>query len=1275
MSKVKRIFLLSVIAIILMQTSLYNVIYAFEYQIQEPPSMVKVEPRNEDEPPIGYNEFDRHYIDLTWNVNYPQYATNGFLNFYLREITKPYRPTKARTLKEGNVSGNINNYRLKELDSGTIYYVDMTAYHTYVVDNSTFSSPESAPSNRVKVMTDIDINAYSYGTNQIKIEWDDVWNSGGRIDYKLYVSENSSFTNTPPIFIGQAQIGQDRPVTVNEATGKLEYIHTVRDPGRVYYIRIEPDIQEVELRKSTYTRTVTVSSFILVRTTKMSTTTDGVIWRMEWSPVVTGLSDENIKVVYHVYRGSVDSNALPQYMSAVDGTNFFVTLPHGDSQNYFIIRAIVTRNGEDLYRGIRIESDRIIVGEQEVSSRPVSPEIVNLFERVQGDTIISYEDELKPHSATVLWRVPKRADGQTDMDVLYDIWLIDDPNLIDNPPARTHIAKDARMGSENYIFNGNNLVGYKYKIEGLTPNNTYYLKIVAKKQFVEYVNDVLQPVVYNSDPAYKVIITPAEGPIDQPQVPARPPLTVKKDAEGMDMITHNSVTIQLKNLWYEKYDHQANRWDYIRTEKLNEHDEPPFDPLTEEVDDFNYRMVSYDSGVTIDVGCLNFTEGMSYEVLNTALANKIINFPTTPNDPLEDPKLNPNNRRHNIDITLTNLMPNTMYIIWVRASRLSVNLTSGPSDPIIITTKPVIVPPIEQPIVPSFNYNLASDKYIDLGWEFVPGYNYYIKYGLEDNINRAIGNIEIKPEDLYDSIYYRVRDLQPDKLYYFWIQAESVNQGGETKKSDWSDSYSVRTLKYIPPRTPIGFGIKNSSDAITKDSIAYEWMQEESMEYIIELSRSLDYTESTEYIVGKGFEYTVSGLLSNHRYYARLYAFDPTTNLRSPPTQTITVRTKTSSDDYDSDQEIDDQITGDYVEKDEVIVNGVWNVRITGVNGDRFIESLRHDKRLDYRIDLTNPPDKYKKVNILISDRVFMALTRFGKNIIFETDDKSVIIRPGVITSEISNPLIRRTSRVDYEISISKPEGFKTDAKNMVFKKEVGKIEIGAVDGGTLLPFNTLLKPLKVVVKYNESGWYREGKTSGFVYDPNTSLWDKLNTFAVYYVDWLSGEVLFESIKTGNMTIAEIGRDFFDDIYYHRFETSINNVASLYQLKGVRGRIFQPDIYASLSDTVRFMFDVLNYDYNQSFMVDAVKTGLVKREDAHNPNRNCTVKEAYHMIIRVYEIKTGQMLDNTTRTGFIRQNGMSVVRNGVIVPQSEIITRGEVMALIEKILIYTGELE
>jgi len=531
--------------------------------------------------------------DLKWDVSFPSFAISKYLNIYTQEIPKSYRIAKPRSVKAKDVSGNSNSYRLKELNSGTIYYIDATASYTYVEDSKLYRSAESAASNRVKVLTEIDISAYAVSTNKIKIEWDDVWNTDGRIGYKLYICP-------------------DKPVKVNESTGKLEYIHTARDPGRVYYIRIEPDVNDAELKKNQYSKTVIVSSYILVRTTKIASTESGVIWKLEWSPVVTSLSDSNVKVSYQIYRGQIDSTDLAQYMASVDGTEFFVTLPPGEVEHYFIIRAIVTKDGLDVYEGIRIESERIIVREHETPSYPAAPVLVDKFEKSPGETIISYDEELKPNSATILWKVPTRGDGQIDTDIMYDIWLVDDPNLIDNPPEGRKIASNISMGSSNYVISGDTVIGYKYVVSNLTPNSTYYFKIVAKK-----VDDILQNVEYVSDPAVKVIITPAGEPINQPNVPAKPPLKVKKDLNGQYMVTESTVTIQLKK-------------------KLHYDDVPPFDPLTSVVDDVYYRKVTYDSGIVKACHMKSFT----------------IFLPVDPNDPWENPDLNPDGKKHNVDITI-----------------------------------------------------------------------------------------------------------------------------------------------------------------------------------------------------------------------------------------------------------------------------------------------------------------------------------------------------------------------------------------------------------------------------------------------------------------------------------------------------------------------------------------------------------------------------------------------------------------------------------------------
>ncbi len=1285
--------------------------YAAEYEIQKPPERLRVD--YGDGKGIGYNQYDGYYVDLAWD--YPSGfivpgSINTYLNIYRQEVPKQYQQSTGRRLAEGGILVerqtplSPTGYRVKGLKSGTVYYMDVTAYYRYYENEETRSSIESNASNRVKVMTDIDIKAYSEGINKIRIEWDDVWNSNGRIGYRLYVSDSNSFNNTAPIYIDSANIGPGKPVQVNEEEGKLVYTHSVSEPGRVYYVKVVPVINDEELKDYPQeSPTVAVSSFILVRTDKVSSSADGTIWRLNWTPVYAGLSDR-IDVKYEIYRGDTRSNELPTRIQTVSNTSMFVVLEPGEeSYIYFIIRAVVTRkdNGQPFYPGIEITSDRIMVKDHEVGAFPPMPELVA---QLAGEV-----SEVKPESAVVLWKAPLKVTGEVDYDVTYNVWLVDDPNILDDeirlgePVSWDFVNGSGSVSAGELTFNfstvrsGSKVLGCKLEIEGLEQNSTYYLRIIAKKSFLEYVNDEPAYVEYPSQPALKVIVTPPKGSIDRPVTPPKPPLRLKRTPDGNFAVTDTTAVIQIEKRWYEKYNVETNKWDYLNTRKESRTDPDPEYPISteEELEEHKneYRRMEYDDGVTIDVYYVKYEEDMDYSKLyddSVYKAVKISGFPVVTNDEFEDPELNyPDKKeKRNVDIKVEGLEPNTTYVMWVKAVRQDANPPeSDPSDPIIVTTNAVEVHPIETPTVPSLSVNNVGDTYVDLVWDYNYNYNYYIKYGTVEDISRASEDIKV---DLQGKNYYRVEGLEKNTVYYFWIRAEYVSPEGEVRSSDYSDPCSARTLPDIPPARPQGFGIKTAPDAVTKNSITYEWIQEEGLEYILEIADNPNYNNSREINTGQVSEYTVGNLVSNMRYYARLYAYDPAKGLRSEPTDTVSVRTRRSTDDYDSDEDVEDVISGDFVVKDPVIIDGTWHIKIIGINADRFIEHIRNDNRIDYRINLTNLPDKVERVRLTISSKVFHAMTKLGENLNISIPDRQFIIRPGTFDVERIRREIGGTGDYNIEITIELESDRKVD-KNINPKTVVTGLRIAAIAGGNKTAVDSLDKPLKVLYAYTGKNWYNYGVTSAYLYSENAGYWKMIELSSLYNADTDERYVVFEIVNTGDFVIAEHKGDYFDDIKNHWARNSINNVASVYSLKSVPGRNFDPDSFITVGDAVKFMLDILDYDYGNNYMALAEKSGIIISAGSAKPGSVCIREQLVAMVVRVYEIKTGSMAKASSgaeifkdmnevssalkqRIRFAAENGIITSRYSNTFGPKDPVQRGEAMVLIEKLLVYLGEL-
>ncbi|MHB8064054.1 MAG: fibronectin type III domain-containing protein [Ruminiclostridium sp.] len=1335
--KTKRM-LAAVLALTLFVTS-YSTkgVSAADIPIQPAPSNLAITPLNPNtQPPIGYSASDGgesgYYADMGWEVANPNLQGISFagkyVNIYLEESARGYRAARTSVIKD--MPGDTTPIRMRNLKSGTVYKANAKAYYEYTdgVTTNRIKSPESASSNTVKFLTDINLQCLTMGTDKIKIIWDDVWNEGKRISYKLYISQNKDFTNTFPIYINEDQISEEGPVILNRTDGTLEYVHNVSDSGRVFYVKIVPEISDTEIIRSVESQSVLTSTYILVKTTRMSTTNDGsIIWRLDWSPVVTGISSSNIKVKYYINK--YNANNVPETMFVEDSTTTFITVPPNEPESSYMIRAEVTQNGLPYYPpNVTIISDKVTLKEDEVSSTPARPELVPEFKDLGGigDVIISYEDildadgnvvtkgELGKDTATVLWRVPHKGDGTIDANVLYDIWLIEDPNTIDTPAAETKIESAFIPKESNYVRDvkdNNNIIGYKYKLEGLLPNHTYYFKIVAKKVFTEEVDGIIQNIERISTPALKVIITLSGGAIDTPLLPSNPPLKIREEPNGKKVITATSVTIQTKNRWYEKFNSATGKWSYVKADKdsLTDTDElynpidippdmPPIPPNTD-----RYRRVSYQDGVSLYVGCVEYVEGIDITKIDTYKLEKV---PTLANDDSENPELNaPENSssttggaitpsKHNVVIPINELKPNTTYILWVRAARDGdPTLFSDVSNPLIFTTLPSPAQIVEKPVVPTFNYTFVADTYVDLGWNYKDGVTYYIKYGTVDDPSKAGNTVTVTTSQIKESgvDYLRIPGLKANTQYYFWIQAEAFSEDQSvSKKSDWSDSLPLRTLKDIPPATPRGFGVKNTADAVTKNSVTFEWIKEPNLEYILEVAGGVDYKDLTEYKAGAVSEFKVEGLKSNFRYFARLYAYDPAKKLTSLPTQSVSVRTLRSSDDYDSDQDVNNVISGEFIDKATTVVNGTWVIKIVGVNADRLIEVMNTDNKLDYTVDVSKPPSAAKYISIYVSKKVFDKLEQLKENIAFKTSTVAYNFKAGILSNYANTADTRKEQIYLFSITLS-PQQPAANANELLLRQPLAEMGATLDTGASNIPISEFAKPLVVKYPYSLQKDYVEGKTSGYIYNTIISNWEKQTSSNQYDVDNNSGIISIQSQTPGLFGVADRTNNLFDDIYGHEYETSIINVALIHKLKSVTGRMFEPDKNVTIGEAIRLVFDTLDYSYGSEYMESAAKAGFTKLNKYSGTV--CTRQEAACLATVLYEKKSSTKAKGDTdsisnysdyakidkdilnKVTFAVENGFVPNVSSSKLNPTEPVTRGELMYMLEKALALAGELE
>ncbi|MCL2058433.1 MAG: hypothetical protein FWH01_05165 [Oscillospiraceae bacterium] len=1197
-------------------------------------------------------------------TSYGARYTARIAKYYFDEHNKGYRgKLPARTFEDRRDSDFKPDgpFTVSDLPSGVIFDVYATNYMEYEVyplagsgQRSSGRTSESQPSNPALVFTGVQLDAQLVAFDQVRLIWDDIWYNDRRIygyTLNIYTSGDADsrvLQGSIPIY--QSQIGQSGLVTANEGTGKLEYIYNVPYAGRVYSFEVVPVLGDIPgLIAPERNGVVTIASRIAVVATKLfeDPVDDLITWEINWSNVTAGMgSDRRYTAIYTLSKmgGGVSYQVL-QVINNLTSTILVTPRDPNDPENMnavYEITAIVYADGEELYVGadmVTITSGPFTLRESETPYTPQAPNLV--LEGVETDP--------PPASASLWWNIPKQVSDpdRNDLDVSYEIFLFDDPaqiGVLSDPDTAMNLApnftEDGAWLQQAPSKAGNEL-GYIFSIGSLAPNTTYYAAVRAVKTFVDVVN--MSFIKRYSNISYVVFTTPPSGPFGQPPAPTAFELI-------KESVTTTTADFNVMTIWYEQRLEQSGGTGGGTAPGAVDGEwvwQPGYDPGGEPLP-VDYRKLSFEAGDQIYLYYAVYEPGMdpekpellpsgNYQIATIASVDE--RFPA-------------------LRIPVAGLTPNTIYIFWARAARPG-QLMSYPSKTILVTTPPDPNTELETPVSPDFDIMFVGDVYVDLIWEMKPGYYYSIQYALSEDFGGAgVTEIRTSTADIIASGvgFYRVFGLTPDTLYYFRVRAEvSDPLTGQSKISAWSDSKPVRTRPPMPPAAPSGFGIKPGAGAITESSIFYEWHQISGLIYILEYSRETMIgagagaaANASEIDVGAVNEYNLTGLLSNHRYYARLYAFDPSTGLRSAPTYIVGARTLRSDSDYDGNVDITMPLTGEFVKIDAFAIEGVWHVKILGTDADRLAERILTDTYLDYVIDLSKPPRHTHTINITAEGKVFASLSEMRENLEIMLSDKSFVVRPNMLSPRLAaSPAARRVVAYRYEILIGLEGGagyVKPGGMNL--KTSASGFEVNVLDGGVRYPITGAFgKGVWVVVPFTGAAWYTAGVTQGVYVGPDGE-WQRLAASVDFNPDTRRGRIIFEHDKPGSYIAVDLGgRGLFTDVSGGGYAEYINKLGALGYTDARAGSAFRPGAAVTPAEASGMLYRAMggggaasgtggtggaaisaaeSATMDDMYMSAAYKAGFI----ADPWQTELKIEEALALVARAYAVRAGVRVGN-----------------------------------------------
>ena len=496
---------------------------------------------------------------------------------------------------------------------------------------------------------------------------------------------------------------------------------------------------------------------------------------------------------------------------------------------------------------------------------------------------------LNPLEVQFVWDAPmkKNENGKTvpEYEMLYDIWVAESNEQLSDVAIKPILENfSIAEGQDDHLIKtqaSKEVVGFKTilnkytdeagSVKNLLTNKTYYIKIVAKRDY--------SGIYVESQPTVVAITIDKKGDISTPPVLAKPPLRVQEGS-----IEQNAITIEWLEKWYEikakdpsKYSADADEyflakmWNSVvytggipeikfkAGENLTEHrliNQNELKAVKAATSDYNTNYEDRE----VDLG-----EDVQYEVKPILYDDVVVALKsgTTTPSAIKIEKWIVENESDSVDgwMTITpsdvnhndalpwkaykvpGLKANTRYVILIRAYRTLEDGTklmqTFPSF-VIATTDSDFEKPEATPMVPVLNPNGVTDSSVSVWWQYNEDFNYEIVYSRLDDPKTATSwpvDISTVPgESNYVSngakAQVTITGLMPETTYNVWIRAK---QKKGDKVSAWSNPVTQTTLSIEVPDVPRGLGpaayqsileIGKDFAPVTGDYITVEWLKD-----------------------------------------------------------------------------------------------------------------------------------------------------------------------------------------------------------------------------------------------------------------------------------------------------------------------------------------------------------------------------------------------------------------------------------------------------------------